>query len=310
MSFKKIPGEVKIVFPEEDILNRFSSLHSYVRQSGSSYRTPWAIKDRKLLDYLLVYVEKSGGIFTVGDISYKVDSGDLFWIPPNELNSMTGFAPKSKVIYIHFDLIFDSRRSLWNAYIPAGTEILDRHDFMHPPIIDKLLSSLSGRLDLYDKSEIKRLMTKICYLHDWYPDGKGLLELSGLMLQLISHIIDNLEIEKPFKGLRKKNLDKSRNKIVDNCSEIFDIKSFAKDFGCSASHFRKIYKEYYKESPQRTHINAKIKYACRLLSYTDKYIGEIADELGYSKNQNFTRVFKTETGLSPRQFRENVFKHD
>jgi AraC-like DNA-binding protein len=45
--------------------------------------------------------------------------------------------------------------------------------------------------------------------------------------------------------------------------------------------------------------------ASRLLSYTDKTILEIADILGFEDPSYFHRVFKKNTGLTPKEYRKN-----
>ena len=47
----------------------------------------------------------------------------------------------------------------------------------------------------------------------------------------------------------------------------------------------------------------RMSHAKRLLRETDKKIGEIAIEVGYSDPKYFNRVFKAEEGISPGEFR-------
>ena len=46
--------------------------------------------------------------------------------------------------------------------------------------------------------------------------------------------------------------------------------------------------------------------AKRLLSTTSMSVGEIAEELGFSYANHFTRLFKSKTGLSPQQYRKSM----
>lgn len=47
----------------------------------------------------------------------------------------------------------------------------------------------------------------------------------------------------------------------------------------------------------------KMKEARRLLSYTDKSIESIAEEIGYNSTDHFSRTFKKSEGMSPRSYR-------
>ena len=48
----------------------------------------------------------------------------------------------------------------------------------------------------------------------------------------------------------------------------------------------------------------KINEAKRLLRYTDRSLLTISNYLGFSSQSHFTRVFKAQTGLTPREYRE------
>ena len=78
-----IPGYEKGI----DLL---SWLKPYLRQCGNAVRGKWKLEDRKLLDYLLVFIEKGEGIFCIDGIKYQANENDLFWIPPNTIHYMEG----------------------------------------------------------------------------------------------------------------------------------------------------------------------------------------------------------------------------
>ncbi len=50
--------------------------------------------------------------------------------------------------------------------------------------------------------------------------------------------------------------------------------------------------------------NIKIQEAKRLLAHSERSLDSIADYLGFSSQSHFTRVFKAQTGLTPREYRE------
>lgn len=50
--------------------------------------------------------------------------------------------------------------------------------------------------------------------------------------------------------------------------------------------------------------NRRIEESCRLLSYTDMQISQIAEETGYSSIKFFNKIFKKVTGLTPREYRK------
>jgi AraC-like DNA-binding protein len=56
-------------------------------------------------------------------------------------------------------------------------------------------------------------------------------------------------------------------------------------------------------------INYRMKTAKRLLEFTDKSVGEIAEEAGFKDASYFTKSFKGIVGMTPKEYR-NQFKND
>ena len=111
----KIPGEFEAVPPDEATSRRMTALRPYIRQCGDDWRCPWIIKERKLLDYLLVYVPEGQGVFSIEDISFEISGKTLFWVPPDTLKEMRGTSARMRCLYINFDLEYDPARSHWDA---------------------------------------------------------------------------------------------------------------------------------------------------------------------------------------------------
>jgi len=77
-----------IINEKKQIINELANLgfklRPYVRQTGCGWRSPWLLKNRKILDYLLVFIPQGKGIFKIGDQEFPVESGDLiihdYWL--------------------------------------------------------------------------------------------------------------------------------------------------------------------------------------------------------------------------------------
>ncbi len=299
-----IPGEQRINPPTEAEKKRFSLLKPFVRQTGDDQRRPWFMEGRKLLDYLLVYIGDGYGIFTVGDKIFKVGADDIVWIPPDTIHEMRGSSERMNCIYIHFDLIYDSCRSHWNAYIPEGTRDLTAWNrLMHPPVNDPVISSMPGLIQNSNKPEVKQLMKQICIEHRRSGERSFLL-LSGMMMQLVAMLISEYDKKAHWEDVRWNGIQESASRIRVSAGKDIDLKKLAGENNLSVSHFRKLFREMNGISPKALQHQTKIRTACELLVYSKLNISEIAQTLGYSNIHNFSRAFANQMKMSPRSYRK------
>ena len=301
-----IPGERPPECPDASLAALLAELKPYVRQAGDGMRPPWLLKERVLLDYLLVFVGSGEGVFSVGPGGpFAVGRGDLVWVPPLTPTEMRGTSKTMRCLYTHLDLVYDPARSHWDACIPGGT--LDLSEFAalaHPPLRHPVVGSWSGKLELGERSaDALALMAELARRHRLAP-GEAALELSGLALELLGliHRSQNGETGQP--GGRRNRLAAAAAAIQNSADQPKDIKQIARTAGFSESRFRKLFKDVYGRSPGDVQRQARLRKACELLAYGDLNVSQIADRLGYQCVHNFSRAFRTATGMSPTAYRE------
>ena len=142
---RTIPGERSCAPPARPVAESLEWMQPYVRQSGDEVRTRWAITERKLLDYLLVHVVSGKGLFSVAGRSFQVRANSLVWIPPDTAHEMQCDSDTMHVRFIHFDLIYNRKRSHWDACIPGGTlDLSPWKSLLHPPLPQGALKKWCG----------------------------------------------------------------------------------------------------------------------------------------------------------------------
>jgi AraC-like DNA-binding protein len=67
-----------------------------------------------------------------------------------------------------------------------------------------------------------------------------------------------------------------------------------------------LFKKIGSKSPLQYIHERKILEARRLLSYTDKHVSEISDDLGFIEVQAFSRFFKKHEAVSPLEYKKNT----
>ena len=101
-------------------------------------------------------------------------------------------------------------------------------------------------------------------------------------------------------------VDSFKNLMYENLSNSdFDISDVIKKSGYSADHFRRCFKEETGTTPLGYLTDLRINRAKKLLRATPyQSIGSIAAGCGFSDEFYFSRVFRKETGISPREYRK------
>jgi AraC-like DNA-binding protein len=278
-------------------------LNPYVRRAREEWRGPWLIPHRRILDYLLVYITRGSGRFDIDGHAFEGDEGDLIWIPPNTLHEMEGYAPKMLVAYIHFDLLYDPRRSPGTPITPGGTRSLAAlRKFLHPPLKVPLIDGWCGKLAVANGPYIYALMKKIQLENASTRDG---LALSGLMLQLIAEIARGLSPAAALANIHWPAMQRSLGEIAAQAGGPLDVIRLAAGARLSVSHFRKLFQAVHGQSPRTVHNAARIQKACEMMLYSGERwtLTQIADRLGFSTVHNFSRAFRRTLGVSPRQYR-------
>ena len=141
-------------------------------------------------------------------------------------------------------------------------------------------------------------------------------------------------IFKNYEEIKRLSLDKSnRMKVMSLFYEILDSLTSAKEYGildpavryvynnyhkeeicnsllaekCEISevYFRKLFKESFKLTPKQFIIKLRIKKAKQLLKEGRESIVSVSEQCGFTSQYHFCRTFKSYTGITPTEYRQN-----
>lgn len=296
----RLPGEMPHVPPPDLLRHRLQRYTPYVREAQESARAPWRLAPRKLFDYLLVHQLEGSGVFTVGTERFETQAGDTIWIPPDTLHEMEGFGPRTVYQHVHFDILYDPERSHWHAIIPGGTSDLSPwQSYMHPPLNDPLIDGWCGKLPGGRPSLISDILRRVILE---YQQTSNLL-ISGLMNQLLGHLLKSAHPRAGRDTQHTHTLDTAMEQIQRQSHGVLGIETIAASCHLSTTHFRKLFRDQFGQSPREAHVSAKMRAACDYLIYSDLNISQIADRLGFTTVHNFSRAFRKVVGQPPGAYR-------
>ena len=89
-----------------------------------------------------------------------------------------------------------------------------------------------------------------------------------------------------------------------NISSNLTLNDIASSAHMSVTHFCNLFRLQTGFSPIEYFNHLKVQQACQTLAFTSRPIKEIADELGFSDQYYFSRMFSRLMGMSPSQYRK------
>lgn len=92
--------------------------------------------------------------------------------------------------------------------------------------------------------------------------------------------------------------------IYDHLHEPLTLEKLADNSGLNPSYFSKLFSKETGVTVKAYIINAKVKTAENMLCYSDFSLSDIALTLGFSSQSAFTYVFRKNTGLTPKKYRD------
>ncbi|XHR29461.1 MAG: helix-turn-helix domain-containing protein [Chthoniobacteraceae bacterium] len=95
--------------------------------------------------------------------------------------------------------------------------------------------------------------------------------------------------------------------ILARLDRPFGLKELACAIGQSESHLRGRFRAATGYSIGRHIRHLRIQQACNLLHTTGLTVGEVGEKCGFESVYSFSRTFKTERGVSPRDYRQGVY---
>lgn len=242
--------------------------------------------------YLLVFFTQGNGIHKIDLDSFEISRGSLFVLKPGQAHSWK----LSKDIdgYIIF---FNSE--IYELYF--GSKKIEEYPFYQP--------SKNIPFIYFRESEINSFENFFKLLIEEVQREK-----SGKISKLLN-LIDIIHIEAARKHLMENdytfqvysNKMKKFNKLLEqNFVNEKAPSYYARQLNISLKHLNRICKNLFDKTVTELITQKVILESKRRLTFSNKTISEISEELGYLNYSYFTRLFKKHTGLTPTKFRNEL----
>lgn len=232
-------------------------------------------------DYLLLLLIRGVLIVENGEDSFTLYPGQLLLYRPHQpqfYHTLAGVAYETR--WVHFSGT-GCESLLHELQLPDRTPLLMRDTLE----AERITADMVGEF-LQKKPQYPTVLTGL------------FITLLGLASRRI-HDADTVG-----KGVWETRLEETRKEIYYYHCETLDIEQLAQRCRLSFSRYLHLFKKQYGTSPRRYQIMLRMETAKTLLQSSDLSVRQIAERVGYTDQNYFSRLFKKYTGYAPTELRK------
>lgn len=275
----------------------------YIRQSDHAIRPPWHHPERRLLDYLLVYIQDGHCRFEVEGVAYTFLPGEFAFIQPGQLLVLEGIG-NTVTPFAHLDIFYHPLRE---ASFPTRAGQTDLREYQH--LMQPILNEIEGicippKLQPKDPAALATVLLKTieCWLD---PHPVRQMEAQALLSELVVTILyDHTDVRfQRMQALPSFNWLPSYLSL--HLSEPITVEHLATRARLSVSRFREVFKLTFGMPPHQYLLQLRIGHAKELLRNSHYSVEQIAAYCGFADIQHFSKAFKKAVRLTPSAFRRS-----
>ena len=275
----------------------------YIRQAEFAARPPWSYGDRKLLDYLLIYVEEGRCRFTVNGTVYDFHEGDYCLVQPGDQVYLEGLT-RTLTPFAHLDFFYNPLRE---QSFPTSAGMINIDPYFHLlqprlndfPEIDIPVRFRPSQPVLF-RNKMMRMIGRLIErnLH-WQ------IEVQQLGTELLMELINDFGHFKSESKTPSVRLDRIASYVSLHLHEPITVNDMARQVHLSPSRFHAVFRDKYGITPYQFLLRLRIERAVEMLRNEPDYtITQVAQYCGFNNIQHFSKTFKAITGEPPSQMRK------
>lgn len=268
----------------------FSCLNPFIR-SVALYESARKSGERRAYDARLIYMIS-------GDLTAEVDGlkkihlapGQLLYVPSGTKYSLKGQYVRAVVINLDLDMSFSHLKDVINPVSPDAFDEKMLHGCILTPFDKPLFleDAESERDNFIDLSNV-------------FVTGEGAFR--DRISARVKLILIKLAETADENALPSRMVDTLDSYIRENCGSEISNTEIGAIFGYHPFYVSRLLKEKKGVTLHQYVISHRLKIAKSYLSTTKKSIAEIAEETGFTDSSYFTKTFKAQEGISPKDYR-------
>lgn len=274
----------------------------YIRQADFAIRKPWFVPERKLLDYLLIYVQEGTFIATVNGLEYRFEAGDVCLIQPDWALTLEGVTD-TITPFVHMDIFYNPLREQSFTTRPGQSDLDEYRHLIQPRLNDLQGIEIPVRFTPSQPVRFREKMLRLVQLCQ-HMDPLARLEAQNAASELVLMILKDHLKEQVQPADSKQMMNWITSYMSFRLSEPLTVSEMARRANLSPSRFTVVFREHFGMSPYQYLLHLRVRHAEELLATTTLSHQEIADYCGFSDLYHFSKSFKRCTGQPPSHYRK------
>jgi len=246
--------------------------------------------------YSLLVFTKGEGSIIVNNNSYSVKSGSVCLVSPCQIHSFEGAANmEGYVIFFHQDFYVEEFSFLRLLNLFSCTS--------------KLTGEICNPVFDPDEKDFNRIHSIVSSIEIEY-DSFTLTNNSATIIRSLLNIMLLRLTE--LSNMRSENKTESDTVLVHELSRLVDayfikehnVNFYTSAFNISEKHLNDICNKHFNCGLKKILKDRLMQEARKLILSSELSVSEISYKLNFEDNSYFNKVFKQETGLTPKKFRD------
>lgn len=266
------------------VFHNISSVDLYPIQFGKEKCDPWHHYGPTLThNYLFHYILSGRGSFLENERheAIQLGPGQGFLMPPNTVCSYTADQDDP---WTYCWIEFNGLKAA-NFMRQAG---LNANNLIFTPHKPMIISSIKDTLETIIRNHSQHESFLIAQL---YLLVDHLIRFSKHSPQQRPNEIHSFYIREAIHYIQDHYMD---NPSVDQLADICHL---------NRNYFTRLFKQELHMTPSQFILTYRINQSCELLASTNRSIRDIAEQIGYSNQFNFSSAFKRVKGMTPMEWR-------
>lgn len=258
---------------------------------------------RRLYDHEWVYVLEGAGEIVLDGVSHPAKPDSLFLVQPGVWHSFLSPRQEQRLLGVHFDW----RTRPDTARFPNFFAVDDQFD----PELTRPRESLPNWndrpfLNLAGRPRARKMLEEV--VAEYHRGDANARTIAGALLVAMMGQIER-EIRLLGEMARHPNVGADAVRRVQRARELLEngenplsVEAVAQKVGWSGDHLRRMTRAVLGVAPLELQRAAQVRRAQELLRYGGLSVAEIGRRCGFCDASHFVRVFRVQTGLTPRQW--------